>query len=443
MTGVFSFQLLKSQKIEMNKEPNDEEYKKLAKKKNEISSDMNDLKEFDEGGADRFLVKSLRKGEIVQIYKETMPLQKHSNWSDDDDDDEDYASDGKYEKRICHTRILIKQKDKYFIHLHKYEHLLLKTSQYMFRIGPLFSDEIETFLNRECSTRFGYDASYHQIQNPPSELLEFKTANETMIEKFSLKAVEEDSKEGKKMKLGLNIFGETPLCVAAQQGSLSCVKLFIDDMFEINTFTLQTVLIVAVIHGHDDIVEYLIEYLKINVGEEERRRLFINTHCIQHKTALHYACKYGNEKMVMMLLETGADPNIVSCFGPTPLMCTTNVNIIDMLVAKKADINAALYKKTTCLYKAVQNKNVNVVEKLLSYKETDTTLKNEENSTAEMEARRLQNHLRNFRESDYQLASRMVNLFEERTRRDIRDVLLEADKDICYDVISEITSYVI
>lgn len=404
---------------------------------------MDELNEFGEG-ANRIIVKSIRKGEIVQIYKVTMPLQKYSNWSDDDDEaQDDNECDktffSKYENRLCHTRILIKQKDQYFIHLHKSEQVLLKTSQYLFRVGPVLNDETETFLNKECSTRFGYDASYQHIQTPTTELKELRTANETIVELLSLKTRKDADKVA---NIGVNMFGETMLCVAAQQGSLACVKLFIKDIFDTNTFTLQTALMVAVINSHAHIVEYLLEYLKGNIGEEERH-IFINTPCRQDKTALHYACKYGNEKMVTLLLENGADPNNVSCLGPTPLICTTSPNIIDILVAKGANINAVLYNKTTCLSKAVQKIDLVVVEKLLSYKETDVSFKNEENTTAEIKARRLQSHFKNFRESYYQLASKMVKLFEERTRRDIRDILLEVDKHICYDVISEITSYVV
>jgi len=410
---------------------------------------MEELNEFKDA-TDRFILNSIEKGEIVQIYKVTTPLQKYSNWSDDEDEDEDEddhcdrAHFAAYEKRLCRTRILLKQKDKYFLHLHKYEQTLLKTSQHMFRIGPVLSDETEILLNKECFDRFGYDASYHEIQNPTEELTHTKTANESVVELL-------ESQNKHSIELGNNRpnggnrpngFGETMLCVAAQQGSLVCAKLFIHDIFTKNTFTLHTALIVAVINGHDHITQYILEYLKRNT-EETERLLFINISCIQNKTALHYACEYGNEKMVMLLLENGADPNSISKWGPTPLMCSTNTTIIDMLVEKKADINTVLYNKTTCLYNAVRNKHVNVLEKLLTYTGTDVSFENEENNTAEMEARRLQAHFKNFKEYDYKLASKMVDLFEKRKRRDLRDILLKVNDDLCYDVISEITSFVV
>ena len=407
---------------------------------------MEELKEFKDA-TDRFIVNSIEKGEIVQIYKVTTPLQKYSNWSDDDDDDydnedndddhSDKAHFDAYEKRLCRTRILLKQKNRYFLHLHKYEQLFLKTSQHMFRIGHVLSDETEIFLNKLCFDNFGYDESYHEIQNPNDELTHMKTANETIVE-----LLESQTKHAIEEMKRPNRFGETMLCVAAQQGSLVCAKLFIHDIFTKNTFTLHTALIVAVIHGHDHITEYILDHLNKNV-EERERLLFVNASCKQNKTALHYACEYGNEKMVMLLLENGADPNSISKWGPTPLMCSTNPTIIDMLVEKKADINMVLYNNTTCLYNAVRNKEINVVEKLLTYTETDVSFENEENVTSEIEARRLKAHFKNFKEYDYKLASKMVDLFEKRKRRDIRDILLRVNEDLCYDVISEITSFVV
>jgi ankyrin repeat protein len=67
----------------------------------------------------------------------------------------------------------------------------------------------------------------------------------------------------------------------------------------------------------------------------------------KHKTgytALHFACLRNKEDCVRVLLQHGADPNIVDRRGSTPLLhacCAypTNLNIIRMLLDYGADRN--------------------------------------------------------------------------------------------------------
>ena len=76
-------------------------------------------------------------------------------------------------------------------------------------------------------------------------------------------------------------------------------------------------------------------------------------------TALHGAAQWGHPAIVKLLLDKGADPNIAESGGLAGTALTraavnAHFDIVKMLVAAKADINATDYEKRTALHLAIQ-----------------------------------------------------------------------------------------
>jgi serine/threonine-protein phosphatase 6 regulatory ankyrin repeat subunit A len=89
-------------------------------------------------------------------------------------------------------------------------------------------------------------------------------------------------------------------------------------------------------------------------------------------TALHIACRSGNMKLVNFLLDHGADPALLDSKGASPLnICSSNMYSgqeipFDRLMAKGVNIDAVDQGGESALFRAVQNSNEKLVERLLS-----------------------------------------------------------------------------
>lgn len=112
--------------------------------------------------------------------------------------------------------------------------------------------------------------------------------------------------------------------------------------------------------------------LAVGLGNIERSRLFIDLGLNPNRlnkmgmTPLIYASGIGNAEMVRFLLDSGADPNLIG-FGGTPLMVAvlkSNYAIIEMLLAKGANLSAKADKGETALSIALQKKCTAIVNQL-------------------------------------------------------------------------------
>ncbi|XP_055848447.1 uncharacterized protein LOC129913682 [Episyrphus balteatus] len=90
---------------------------------------------------------------------------------------------------------------------------------------------------------------------------------------------------------------------------------------------------------------------------------------LDRSTALHIACEEGFANLVEILLEYQADINCLNVDG-TPLHCAArnrddNKCIIEMLLAKKANINSRNGNGDTALHITVENNNTNIAQTLV------------------------------------------------------------------------------
>lgn len=76
-------------------------------------------------------------------------------------------------------------------------------------------------------------------------------------------------------------------------------------------------------------------------------------------TALHGAAQWGHPGIVKLLLDRGADPNVAESGGLAGTALTMaalngHMDIAQMLVAAKADVNATDYERRTAMHLAIQ-----------------------------------------------------------------------------------------
>ncbi|XP_060077187.1 uncharacterized protein LOC132556762 [Ylistrum balloti] len=182
--------------------------------------------------------------------------------------------------------------------------------------------------------------------------------------------------------------------LAAFRGFTDLVKLYLDSGIDVDSLNVKkdTALLWAARWGHNKTVEFLIER-KADVSLENDKK----------STALYWAVRYeiletvvillekgranpnqtrllglvapivmasalGNNEIVKVLIENGADVNIVIRGGETPLHHAAkegHLEIVKTLLGRKADLNAQDEKGERSLTLAAQNGHADVVKYLL------------------------------------------------------------------------------
>ena len=70
----------------------------------------------------------------------------------------------------------------------------------------------------------------------------------------------------------------------------------------------RTGLMKAAFLGHDHVVKYLLNDLKVSINDQD----------VDGDTALHDACKFGHVNVIKLLVEGGSDASIKNKKGQTP-----------------------------------------------------------------------------------------------------------------------------
>ena len=92
--------------------------------------------------------------------------------------------------------------------------------------------------------------------------------------------------------------GESPLIIAAREGKLEIVKLYIEKYSKWHSYNIEetnsdgwTPLLYACINGYKSIVDFLIKN-KANINATDK----------MNRSALHWACRFNNVNLVKLLL---------------------------------------------------------------------------------------------------------------------------------------------
>lgn len=224
--------------------------------------------------------------------------------------------------------------------------------------------------------------------------------------------------------LTLNADPDKDLLLAAKEGNLSMVKKAIREGADIDIKDKDgnTVLMIAALKDYPSLVKYLLKYVDLIVRNNQGKNVLdlartekiknliqeqggnellyavdegdiikvrnlldsginVNFQNIAGLTALHLA---RDLKMAKLLIDRGADLDLATGFGGTPLMNAVifgPIEKIKLLLEKGADVNKALNNGDTPLHKAAYFGNLEIVKLLLDYG-ADPTLKNNEGKTA-------------------------------------------------------------
>uniref|UniRef100_A0A0K8SKZ7 Ankyrin repeat and SOCS box protein 3 n=1 Tax=Lygus hesperus TaxID=30085 RepID=A0A0K8SKZ7_LYGHE len=165
--------------------------------------------------------------------------------------------------------------------------------------------------------------------------------------------------------------GETPLFVACSNSSEKIVEFFLKCSCLVNNANIDSVtpLHIACSKRNYNIIKMLIK-AGANLNAKDNDQF----------TPLFYAIQFENPTAVKVLLEAGCDPETRDFFSRSPLQFSCmvgNLEIFDILIEhlglSKKLVNQQTLDGWTLLMEAVQFKNYNIAEKLISYG-ADTSL---------------------------------------------------------------------
>ena len=161
--------------------------------------------------------------------------------------------------------------------------------------------------------------------------------------------------------------GNPLLCLACEDENVTVVSLLLDFGANVSLVSIQsrfTSLIIASALGHERIVEMLLQI----VPESHDG---IDQLASDGSTALHKACEYGHGKIVQMLLNEGANPNIMSQYNGFPLTIAYqngHFDLIPLLLKAKANPDSCSVQfQKPLIYSASADDNQTVLSCLLQY----------------------------------------------------------------------------
>lgn len=158
---------------------------------------------------------------------------------------------------------------------------------------------------------------------------------------------------------------KTPIDLAAKYGNTEILKLLLD--YEKNNKCRSEFypLNFAVIGGHTDTVNYL-----INIRSNYYSIRHLNNSIWQLNNAILNAALYGHTEIVKLLLDAGADKDGLSVSGRTPLHLAARdgyTDIVKLLLKAKANVYVNDKEGKTPLYYAVERKHSDIVKVFMDY----------------------------------------------------------------------------
>ncbi len=117
-------------------------------------------------------------------------------------------------------------------------------------------------------------------------------------------------------------YSSTPLCIAAQYGSMKMVKLLLEKGADVTICCKEDILPInfAAAFGHLSIVKMLLEKDSETINGKSR-------------SPLHSAAKRNQKEVIEYLLSKGADKCKKDIKGKTPLNYATDIEVIQLLVS--------------------------------------------------------------------------------------------------------------
>ena len=152
--------------------------------------------------------------------------------------------------------------------------------------------------------------------------------------------------------------GITPLMKAVISGSLECVEILI--AFGADIYVKSVFGITALMLTHTNKNEAIAEYLLVVGCSTAKSRTYVNERDMYGGSALFKSVTIGNLLCVKIFLKYGADVNVKTTLGITPLMMASRHNRFDiqsLLCKYGANINDTDYRQHSALMYACKSNN--------------------------------------------------------------------------------------
>lgn len=155
-------------------------------------------------------------------------------------------------------------------------------------------------------------------------------------------------------------FGESPLYLASSLGKLNIVDCLLRNGADVNQADNYglTALMIAINEGHVEVALRLLAEQSINVN-----------HAIQDRsTALSFACEKGQQKVVIKLIEKGAEVNHGDEDGETPLIIgVRHKQLTPILLQAGANPNLCTHNGVSPLFFAAQTNQLEMLKQLIVF----------------------------------------------------------------------------
>ena len=160
-----------------------------------------------------------------------------------------------------------------------------------------------------------------------------------------------------------NSSGHTPLGLAAQKNNMDAFWAMVNSPYYIPTESISLAILDAVAKDDVEAVQALLEKAcKAGLFDKNKNLLNQARYSSTENYMLHLAVEHGNEKMVALLVQYGADPDKTNSSGETPLGLTLQKNKMDTFWAI---VNASHYVQTDAV--GGRNNSVQALIWALSY----------------------------------------------------------------------------
>ena len=174
-----------------------------------------------------------------------------------------------------------------------------------------------------------------------------------------------------------NSLGRSPLLVACENGNFAKVKMLVEAGASVRATDKkkETCLTLAAHHGHTETVRYLVGLPEVDVDQPGRDRY----------TALHSAVIEGHSDVVQVLIDAGADIEAKDYDRRSPLLVASalgNLGIVKMLFEAGAGVCVTHMDSDTCLTLAAHHGHTETVRYLAGLPEVDINHKGKDRDTA-------------------------------------------------------------